>query len=114
MKRTTLLLTASVGLVAMSGCTNEELARAAIGRFFHEKNVGKAMDVVECESNFDPNAVSPDNQNHGLFQINNVHRTSFARVTGQSWAMRYDAFWNTLFAKWLYDQSGWRPWTCQP
>ena len=22
-------------------------------------------------------------------------------------------FWNTFYARWLYDKSGWQPWTCR-
>jgi hypothetical protein len=58
--------------------------------------------------------VSPGGGNHGLFQINNVHRGNFEEVTQQPWSEVYDPYLNTVFAKWLFDQSGWSPWACNP
>lgn len=75
---------------------------------------GSAVRVASCESGLNPRAVSPGGGNHGLFQINNVHRGTFERVTGEPWASVYDSRANTRFAKWLYDQQGWGPWACQP
>jgi hypothetical protein len=72
-----------------------------------------ATRVAQCESGLDPNAVSPGGGNHGLFQINNVHKADFERVTGQPWSKIYDAHLNTKYAKWLYDRQGWAPWTCR-
>ena len=72
-----------------------------------------ASKVAYCESKMDPGAVSPTND-HGLFQINAVHRGQFEAVTGQPWSEVYNPFWNSVYAKWLYDQEGWSPWTCQP
>lgn len=77
----------------------------------------EALIIVQCESQFVPWAVGTNTngtQDHGLFQINDVHRGSFEAVTGQPWESgRYDPVSNTAFARWLYDQSGWRPWTCR-
>ena len=61
-----------------------------------------------------PGAMSAGGGNHGLFQINNVHRSSFESVTGRPWADVYDAGANAQFARHLYDRSGWDPWACQP
>ena len=72
-----------------------------------------ATRVAHCESTMNPTAVSPTND-HGLFQINIVHRAQFERVTGQPWSKVYDPFWNSVYAKWLRDQEGWSPWTCKP
>lgn len=72
----------------------------------------EASRVAWCESRHDPGAVSPTND-HGLFQINAVHRQKFVEITGQPWHMVYDGFWNTVYAKHLYDTQGWRPWTCR-
>lgn len=72
----------------------------------------QARRIVQCESNGNPGAVSPTND-HGLFQINIVHRDQFAAVTGHPWSAVYDPEINTRYAKWLYDQQGWRPWTCR-
>lgn len=97
-------------VVGLGACTPEWYIDSIFGA-----QAGAARSVAWCESTMNPAAVSPGGGNHGLFQINNVHRASFEQVTGQPWSMRYDAYQNTFFAKWLYDQSGgWRPWTCQP
>ena len=71
----------------------------------------QAFNIIQCESNWNPNAVSPTND-HGLFQINAVHASNFTAVTGASWSQVYDPELNTIYAKYLYDQSGWGPWSC--
>ena len=72
---------------------------------------GQATKVAQCESNMNPGAVSPTHD-HGLFQINAVHRGQFESVTGQAWSRVYDSYWNTMYAQWLYDRQGWSPWSC--
>ncbi len=73
-----------------------------------------AVRVADCESTLNPAAVSPGGGNLGLFQLNRVHATDFETVTGvpfsQGWS---DPYLNTLYAKHLYDESGWGPWTCR-
>ena len=70
-----------------------------------------ARRIAECESGMNPNAVSPTND-HGLFQINAVHRGQFEAVTGAPWSSVYDPELNTIYARYLYGQQGWGPWTC--
>ena len=112
MRRTLLAALCSIGLVAgLAGCTDEEIARDAITKYFPQRQVEKAMDVAECESNYDPEAVSPDGKNHGLFQINNVHRP-LVRSMGYRWRQIYDPYVNTHVARRLWNESRWRPWTC--
>jgi hypothetical protein len=72
----------------------------------------QATKIAQCESGLRPDAVSPTND-HGLFQINIVHRADFTRVTGQPWSAVYDQLQNTRYAKSLYDRQGWAPWTCK-
>ncbi len=81
-----------------------------INRYFGPA-AGRAKAIAQCESNMNPNAVSPTND-HGLFQINHVHRGQFESVTGAPWSSVYNAELNTKYAKWLYDQQGWSPWVC--
>jgi len=71
-----------------------------------------AIRVARCESGLNPRAVSSGGGNHGLFQINNVHRGTFESVTGQPWSAVYTAEANTRFAHWLWSQQGWGPWAC--
>ena len=97
-----------IGALLVGGaCTPQQSIAALFG-----DNAGSATRVADCESRMDPNAVSPTND-HGLFQINNVHREQFQQVTGQSWSAVYDPYWNTYYAKWLFDRQGWGPWTCR-
>ncbi len=70
-----------------------------------------ARRIAVCESNLNPRAVSPTND-HGLFQINAVHRGQFESVTGAPWSAVYDPEVNTRYARWLYGQQGWGPWSC--
>jgi hypothetical protein len=70
-----------------------------------------AMRIAECESGMNPRAVSATDD-HGLFQINAVHRGQFEAVTGAPWSSVYDPELNTIYAHHLYAQQGWGPWTC--
>ncbi|MCO8126455.1 lytic transglycosylase domain-containing protein [Acidimicrobiia bacterium EGI L10123] len=70
-----------------------------------------AIRIAKCESGMNPGAVSPTND-HGLFQINIVHRGQFEAVTGAPWSSVYDPELNTIYARHLYAQQGWGPWTC--
>lgn len=76
----------------------------------------EAIVIVQCESGFVPTALNTNTngtQDHGLFQINDVHMRAFEAVTGQAWATRYDPVANTTFAAWLYNHAGgWGPWRC--
>jgi hypothetical protein len=69
--------------------------------------------VARCESGLNPGAVSAGGGNHGLFQINSVHRSAFTSVTGQPWDAVYNAYYNAQFARHLYNSSGWQPWGCR-
>lgn len=102
-------LLAAAGLVLTLGaCTPQHWINEVFGA-----DAPAATRVATCESNMDPNAVSPTND-HGLFQINAIHRSAFSQVTGRPWAEIYNPVWNARFAKHLYDSQGWRPWTCRP
>lgn len=63
----------------------------------------RAVAIAKCESGFNPKAVSPTND-HGLMQINKTVHT----VEGDI----YDVETNLKFARTLYDERGWQPWTC--
>lgn len=99
-------------IFALASCTPGEAV------LFHFGDQGDALyeqakRVVQCESRWNPDAVSPTND-HGLFQINQIHRRAFEKETGQPWSAVYDPYWNAYFARLLYNQSGWGPWTCKP
>lgn len=73
----------------------------------------KAIRVALCESDLQPRAVSPTGD-HGVLQLNaKYQRAQFERVTGVAWSPNvYHADANARYARWLYEQSGWQPWTC--
>jgi hypothetical protein len=102
---------AGLGLatLALGACTPQTYIEQIFG-----SDAPAAIRVATCESSLNPAAVSPGGGNHGLFQINSVHRATFEQVTGQPWSMVYDPYWNTFFAHYLYAQQGWGPWSCQP
>ena len=103
------LLAAGAGVPRTGGLTD------LLVRYFGDRTI-EAIVIVQCESSFDPGAVGSNrdgSQDHGLFQINDVHRPVFETVTGRSWSTRYDPEANTAFAAHLYRRSGWQPWTCE-
>lgn len=102
-------LLALVVIVLLAACTPQQVVA-----FYFQDHADEANDVAACESGHRADAVSPDGANHGLFQINRVHRRTFEQVTGQPWAEVYDPVHNTRFALWLWQQQGWEPWTCRP
>lgn len=73
--------------------------------------------VADCESNYDPGAVSPTGD-HGLFQINAAtwnkpgHPDPVADFIGRNWHRRYDPVMNALMANKIQDRYGWRMWSC--
>ena len=68
----------------------------------------EAFRVVDCESHWNPDAVSWDGSSWGLWQVNAVH------------AYRWPDFWeswddpvrNTQYAWELYQEQGWGIWSC--
>lgn len=97
-----------IALLAGAACTPQQQIATVFG-----DRTPEAERVAHCESTMNPGAVSPTND-HGLFQINAVHREEFTRVTGQPWSSIYDARWNSVYARHLYATQGWSPWSCQP
>ncbi len=109
MNRFRFLVAGAFAALSLGACTPQYWIHGVFG------DAGPAAEsVATCESGLNHLAVSPGGGNHGLFQINNVHRGSFEAVTGQPWSEVYNPYWNSVFAKWLYDQQGWGPWACQP
>ena len=86
---------------------------SSIKAAFPADQVATACRIMLCESGGNPSAVSPTND-HGLFQINAPSwRGTFADVTGQPFDPGvYDPAANIRFARWLWGQSGWGPWSC--
>ena len=98
----------AAALVGLGACTPPQ---SAIDTVFGARS-DEASAIARCESGMNPMAVSRTND-HGLFQINIVHQSSFTRTTGQAWTKVYEPYWNAVFAKRLFDSQGWRPWSCR-
>ena len=99
-------------LTGLSSCaTSGDPVRDAIAREFPEQ-YAKAERVARCESGLRANAVSPGGGNWGLFQINTAHRRLVASM-GYSWDQILDPYVNAKVARRLYNESGWRPWSCR-
>jgi len=100
-------------LMGLSSCVpgTGDPARDAIRREFPEQ-YAKAERVAACESGLRPNAVSPGGANWGLFQINTTHKRMVANM-GYSWDQILDPYVNAKVARRLYNESGWRPWSCR-
>lgn len=90
----------------------------AITHYFGSANTAlgaQARRVAQCESGMNPSAKSPTND-HGLFQLNAPsHSSNFPRVTGSPFYNGvYNPYENAEYARNLYNQQGWSPWTCKP
>lgn len=107
------LLIGGFAVLMLGACTPQEAVWVHFMQNGSPQLHSQAQKIVQCESQWNPGAVSPTND-HGLFQINaTYHRTNFERVTGQPWSKVYEPFWNATYAKWLYNNQGWQPWTCR-
>jgi hypothetical protein len=100
-------LAVTLGSVACEESSGHSV-QGAIRRYFPEQ-YEKAVRVATCESGLDPRAVSPGGGNHGLFQINTVHRSRVASM-GYSWSDIYDPYVNARVARTIYNERGWAPW----
>ncbi len=83
--------------------TIEDLIRETFG-----KRSDEALRVASCESKLDPKALSRAGA-RGVFQIMPVHTWRVAQVGGRNLD---DPKTNVRVAKALFDDEGWRPWTC--
>lgn len=87
-----------------------------IRQHFGEGRLGdQAVRVAECESELDPQAVSPT-RDYGLFQLNAASwARRFEQVTGHPWNPDvYHADANARFARWLVNETGgWSHWACR-
>lgn len=86
-----------------------ELERLVADTF--PENPRLALRIVECESKFDPTAVSVTDD-HGLWQINRVHMRPGGAAHGVGDRI-YDPVVNTQVARAVFDEAGgFSPWTC--
>jgi hypothetical protein len=75
-------------------------------------NAQAAIGVARCESHLNPGAISRGGGNWGLFQINRAHQRR-VEAMGYRWEDLLDARVNSLVAKSIFDEQGWRPWGCR-
>lgn len=77
------------------------------------EQVATACRILACESGGNPRAYNPSGAS-GLFQIMPLWAEDFGRVTGQPYYDgRFDPYANATFARWLWGESGWQPWSCR-
>lgn len=116
MKRSILSLLCVAGLLLgfTTGCDEDAAVQLAILEYFPGDLNAKAKRVAQCESGLNPNAVSPGGANHGLFQINSVHKPT-VQAMGYSWSQIYDPYVNSKVARHIFDSAGgsWSPWGCR-
>ncbi|HEV7722454.1 MAG TPA: transglycosylase SLT domain-containing protein [Iamia sp.] len=116
MKRFALSLAVVVGLVVgLSACDEQTTVQMAIQQSFPEEGThAKAVRVADCESDLNPRAVSAGGKNHGLFQINSVHKPTVERM-GYKWDQIYDPYVNAKVARKIFNDAGssWAPWGCR-
>lgn len=71
-----------------------------------------AVAIATCESGLKHTAFNGNNRNgssdKGVWQINTVHDKTLAQMEIDPW----NAEEATRFARYLYDQNGWRDWVC--
>jgi soluble lytic murein transglycosylase-like protein len=113
MKKFLMTSLAAVALVgSLAACSPKDRVHAAIDTHFGDAEQ-QAIAIARCESSLNPKAVSPGGGNHGLFQINTVHR-GLVNSMGYSWSQLMDPFVNADVARVIYDQAGgWGPWSCK-
>lgn len=104
---------ASVALL-ITACQPITPRQAVKGHWGH--NFDCADRIIQRESGWNPDAVSPGGGNIGLFQMNAYHKTWIKNELGYSWNDLKDPSKNAHAAKVLstkaYNQwgDGWQPW----
>lgn len=80
----------------------------------------KALAVAWCESRFDPQAISPSGEYHGVYQL------GLSEFYG--WGKEFPAMWSDWFSRphnihkarqnvmvalrWVHRTQSWSPWSC--
>lgn len=79
-----------------------------------EHSQGQAINVADCESNFNERDRREGSQFTGLFQIGVEIHAQRIKDNGYTEEDMYDAGKNTVVALDLWKESGWGPWECKP
>lgn len=110
------LATAAVGLLALVATACQPTPQQAVRQEWGDRLYDCAARVVQRESGWNPNAMSPGGGNIGLFQINKTHATWIRNELGYQWTELSDPVKNARVAKVLsskahsYYGDGWQPW----
>lgn len=90
--------------------------RSLVATYFPGADVDRAMRVLACESNGDPNAVNPTSGAAGLFQHIPRFWVERSSAAGYGGSDIFDPVANIAVAAWLaYDApaGGWQHWVCK-
>lgn len=85
--------------------------RPLVAVWWPETVIDEALAVMQCESRGDPAAKNPRSTASGLFQF---LRGWWSGDWGYPAFDPFDPEANIRAGAWLYGQSGWSPWVCQP
>ena len=67
--------------------------------------------VIQCESRWDPAAISPTGD-YGLLQLNKRWQEGRANRMGYEWSQMLEPEPNIRVAIAIWEEQSWRPWTC--
>ncbi len=93
--------------------------RSLVQQFFPASRVNEALDILDCESNGDPDALNPYSGASGLFQFLPSTWATTSPNAGYGGASPFDPEANVATAAWLgnrYEELGyyfWHPWSCK-
>lgn len=99
--------------------TNVNRWRSLVSRFFPAQYVNEALQIIQCESEGNPNAVNPkvipgQGQARGLFQHMDAFWPSRSAQAGYPGKSVFDPEANIATAAWLFMQTEtWSHWSCQ-
>jgi len=89
----------------------QEPWRELVAIYFQPKDVNKALRVIDCESNGEPDAVNPSSGAAGLFQQMPQYWAARARAAGMPGASIFNPVANVAASAWLvYHGGGWGHW----
>ena len=96
--------------VAYLGVEGEVVSYTILGEIVaaYDWPLNEAFAVVDCESSWNPLAVSWDGSSYGLFQINAIHFWRWPNAWSE-WMLPEV---NTAWAWELYQEQGWGIWSC--
>ena len=111
MRRALTALVALSLLLVLTGCEDRRSPVDKAVGWFPASQQAMARCVIHHESNGRPDAVSPTND-HGIFQINAVHRRAVPDLSGKAFPPGASApTRNGQHAQVPWEQNAWRAWS---